>query len=111
MGDMEQAAEGSPYVSYVAAGLREEFQIGFSYEKSKQKKASKNAESAYEHPEVVGAYLLKECKEGRVVGPLNPVDFPVVRINHFGVILNKQPSAWSGLLFSKEAQCEPWNQH
>ena len=80
------------YASYVTAGLREGFRIGFSYKKSKVKKASQNMQSAYEHPEVVSDYLQKECKEGRVVGPLNPVDFPEVRISRFGVIPKKQRS-------------------
>lgn len=37
----------------MAADLRERFQIGFLYEKSKQKMALKNMDSAYEHMEVV----------------------------------------------------------
>lgn len=78
----------------MVAGLRDGFQIGFLYEKSKQKKTLKNMQSAYEHPEVVSSYLQKECKEVQVVGPLHPE----VKISLFGVILKKQPGAWRVIL-------------
>ena len=37
-----------------------------------------NMGSAMVHPEVVGDYLAAECSEGRVVGPLDPEEFPYV---------------------------------
>ena len=45
--------------------------------------------SAMEHPQVVQEYLLKECREHRVVGSLNPAVLPQVQVSHFGVIPKK----------------------
>ena len=45
--------------------------------------------SADEHPWVVQEYLLKECREGRVVGPLDPALLPQAQVSHFGVIPKK----------------------
>ena len=38
-------------------------------------------------PEVVSEYLIKECVQGRVMGPLDPAQFLMVQTSHFGVII------------------------
>ena len=45
--------------------------------------------SAVQNPLVIDEYLTKECVAGRVIGPLNPADFPQVQISRFGVIPKK----------------------
>ena len=42
--------------------------------------------SAIQKPEVVREYLITECMEGRVIGPLDPEQFSFVHICPFGVI-------------------------
>ena len=61
---------------YVVQGIRQGFRIGFNYLKHKTKRSSSNMYSADEHQWVVQEYLLKECREGRVVGPLDPALLP-----------------------------------
>ena len=47
---------------------------------------------AREHPEVVGAYLLKKLEQGALLGPFEPAS---VHISNFGVIpKNHQPGKW-----------------
>ena len=74
---------------YVIQGIRDGFRIGFDYASHKTKKANDNMYLATERPQVVQEYLLKECREGRVVGPLNPAVLPQVQVSCFGVISKK----------------------
>ena len=46
----------------------------------------KNKASAYEHPEVVDAYLRNEMSLGRVLGPFDSSPIPDLHISGFGVI-------------------------
>ena len=39
-------------------------------------------------------YLGKECAEGRMVGPLDPNDWPCIHVNPFGVIPKSSPGRW-----------------
>ena len=50
--------------------------------------------SAVQKPEVVREYLVKECVEGRVMGPLEPTQFPRVQISRFGVIPKGSSGKW-----------------
>ena len=50
--------------------------------------------SAREKPEVVRSYLEQECAEHRVVGPLDPAQFPFVHISRFGVIPKSTAGKW-----------------
>ena len=51
--------------------------------------------TAVKHPQVVDRYLAKERRLGRVVGPLECVQFPHIHISRFGVIpKNHQPGEW-----------------
>jgi len=78
-----------PLAHYVVQGIRDGFRIGFDYAGHKTKKADDNMYSATEHPQVVQEYLLRECREHRVVGPLNPAVLPQAQISRFGVIPKK----------------------
>ena len=64
-------------VDYVVDGTRRSFWVGFDY-------------SSQTCPEVVRDYLVKKCAEGRVVGPLEPGELPMVRVSHFGRTSNIQ---------------------
>ena len=56
--------------------------------------AKRNIPSAYEHPQVIDAYLTNECHLGRVLGPFTQPPCPL-HINRFGVIPKKtQPGRW-----------------
>lgn len=50
--------------------------------------------SARERPEVVRDYLAKECAEGRILGPLDPTQFPFVHTSRFGVIPKSSSGKW-----------------
>ena len=50
--------------------------------------------SAVQKPEVVREYLVKECVEGRVMGPLEPTQFPIIQISRFGVISKGSSGKW-----------------
>ena len=57
--------------------------------------AKRNIPSAYEHPQVVDAYLANECRLGRVLGPIPQPPLGTLHINRFGVIPKKtQPGKW-----------------
>lgn len=65
--------------------------------------------SAMEHAAVVDEYLGKECSEGRMVGPLDPKEWPNVHVSPFGVIPKSTAGMWrlitnlsAPLHFSKE---------
>ncbi len=78
----------------IVSGLREGFRIGFNYEASMGQSSSKNMPSALERPEVVREYLLKECAEGRVIGPVEPALLPMVHTSRFGVIPKGTSGKW-----------------
>ena len=51
--------------------------------------------SAYQHPEVVSAYLADECRKGRVLGPFAHPPVPALKVSRFGVIPKRsQPDKW-----------------
>ena len=49
---------------------------------------------AIQNPEVVWDYLVRECMEGRIIGPLPLSDFPRIHISRFGVIPKSSPGKW-----------------
>ena len=49
--------------------------------------------SAIKHLEVVKEYLMDKCSKGRIMGPLDPLKFPLVQISRFDVI-PKNPGKW-----------------
>ena len=84
----------SCYVDYLLQGIQNGFHIGFDRSRV-LRSAKSNMKSAKDHPEVVQDYLQAECTEGRVLGPLNPLEWPYVHISKFGVIPKRhQKSKW-----------------
>ena len=85
-------------MSKVLQGLLQGFRLGFNPGFSLQS-AKKNKASAYQHPEIVDAYLANEVALGRVAGPFHSPLLPNLHINSFGVIPKKgQPHKWRLIL-------------
>lgn len=85
-------------VSEVLQGLLQGFRLGFNPGFS-LRSAKKNKASAYQHPEIVDAYLANEVALGRVAGPFHSPPLPNLHINSFGVIPKKgQPNKWRLIL-------------
>jgi len=85
-------------VSEVLQGLLQGFRLGFNPGFSLQS-AKKNNASAYQHPQIVDAYLANEVALGRVAGPFHSPPLPNLHINSFGVIPKKgQPNKWCLIL-------------
>jgi hypothetical protein len=76
------------FVRYLLRGLAEGFRIG-CLSSAPLRSAPRNMLSALQHPEVVRAYLTKECALGRMLGPF-PLSLaarlPPLHVNRFGVI-------------------------
>ena len=66
--------------------LTEGFRIGFTYHSQSLKLASRNLESAPDHPKVVREYLKTEVNMGRLIGPLDNSYKLSIHISRFGVI-------------------------
>ena len=82
------------FVDYIIRGLQDGFRIGFNESFCECKKLKHNMLSATQKPEVVREYLVKECVEGRVLGPLDPLRFPRIQVSHFGVIPKGSSGKW-----------------
>ena len=79
--------------AYIVNGIRFGFRVGYAYHHS-PRKSRQNMPSALEKPEVIRDYLAKECSEGRVLGPLDPSEFPYVHTSRFGVIPKGSSGKW-----------------
>ena len=85
-------------VSEVLQGLFQGFRLGFNPGTS-LRSAKKNKASAYQHPEIIDAYLANEVTLGRVAGPFPSFPIPNLHINSFDVIPKKgQPNKWRLIL-------------
>ena len=83
-----------PDRSKVDYGIAHGFNIGCS-PKVQLTAARRNKASAYEHPEIVDAYLQNEVRLGRVAGPFETPPLPDLHISSFGVIPKAgQPGKW-----------------
>ena len=75
------------FVRVLLRGMTEGFRIGFHT--TPLRSAPRNMLSALQHPEVVHAYLPKECALGRMLGPFPAstiAHIPPLHINRFSVI-------------------------
>jgi hypothetical protein len=85
-----------PLAQYILRGISQGFRIGVN-QKMEQKPSRRNLKSAYEHPEVVSAYLQREVDLGRML-PLQPSPDlvpPSIQISPFGVIPKRyKPDKW-----------------
>ena len=92
-------AGGYPDKQLVLDGLQNGFRLGCSSQRHQLKATKHNIPSAYEHPEVVEAYLLAECQKGRVLGPFPSHPVAPLQISRFGVIPKRsQPGKWRLIL-------------
>ena len=81
------------YVHYLIQGIWEGVRVGFDRQ-SPLRSSGGNMPSAREQAAVVEEYLGKECAEGRMVGPLDPNEWPCIHVNPFGVIPKSSPGRW-----------------
>ena len=79
---------------YIVEGIRHRFRIGFDYGSHTCRRFPCNMLSARERPEIINDYLAQECSEGRVLGPLDPAQFPFVQTSKFGVIPKGLTGKW-----------------
>ena len=89
VGRWEEALGGHPdtgFKDYIIEGLKQGFRIGFDYLHQTCVAAKDNLPSVAIHPRVVQEYLDKECRAGRVVGPLPKGSIPGLQVSPFGVI-------------------------
>ena len=71
---------------YIVEGLTRGFRIGFQ-RGAPLRSAHDNLKSARQHPEVIQAYLEKECRLGRILSPFDTVDHLLpLQVSRFGVI-------------------------
>ena len=82
------------FASYILRGIENGFHIGV-HPAIPLKPATKNMQSATQHPEVIDDYLQRELWQEQIRGPFPPHLAPSVHINRFGVIPKKhQPGKW-----------------
>ena len=75
-------------MQYILDGIANGFRIGFKYDSSISS-ASTNHPSANDHPDVIKSSLQKEVSKGRLVGPLDPHQYPFIHISSLGAIPKK----------------------
>ncbi|KAK3702245.1 hypothetical protein QZH41_016773 [Actinostola sp. cb2023] len=73
---------------YVLLGILHGFKIGFDVPTT-LKHSKKNKPSAYQHADIIDAYLNNEVQLGRVAGPFNFPPLHPLQISSFGVIPKK----------------------
>ena len=77
----------------IVRGIREGFRVGFDYGRSCSGGA-RNMASARTHAHVVREYLAEECAKGRVLGPVDPGQLPMLQTSRLGVIPKNTPGKW-----------------
>ena len=75
-------------VSEVLQGLSQGFCLGFN-PGTKLRSSKKNKASAYQHPDIIDAYLSNEIRLGRIAGPFLLPPISNLHVNTFGVIPKK----------------------
>jgi len=85
---------GQHFQNYIVNGIRQGFRLGFDRISPLQPSSRLNMPSAEEHPQVISKYLASECREGRVMGLLDPGQFPYVHRSQFGVVPKSTPGKW-----------------
>ncbi len=87
--EWERSLAGHPdaaFAMYICSGLKEGFRVGYC-RNYPLKSATRNMESATQHPEVVAEYLRKECASSRMLGPFpSMAHLPQLHVSRFGVI-------------------------
>ena len=78
---------------FIVRGIREGFRVGFDYQRT-CRSSRKNMHSAEERSQVVHEYLQTEISAGRILGPLDPANYPQIHTSSFGVIPKSTPGKW-----------------
>ena len=73
------------FSNYILRGIENGFYIGIDPAVS-LKPATRNMQSASQHPDIIDDYLQNELLQEQIRGPFSPHYAPSVHINHFGVI-------------------------
>ena len=73
------------FASYILRGIEKGFHIGINPAVS-LKSATRNMQSALQHPEIIDDYLQKELLQEQIRGPFPAHTAPSVHINRFGII-------------------------
>ena len=84
------------FASTLVRNLREGFHMGYAGPEFSSE--SPNLISAYEHPDIVSAYLDKEIELEQISGPYPTPPFPNFRCNPLGVVPKKTPGKWRSIL-------------
>ena len=84
------------FVEQLLKGISEGFEIGYLGPECSRE--SPNLKSARDNPEVVSAYLQKECNLGRVGGPCTVPPFPNMQCHPIGVVPKKEPGKFRTIL-------------
>ena len=74
------------YATYIAAGLRDGFRIGFSHGNARLKARKGNHPSCRAKPEVVTERIAAELSAGRLLGPIAPAHLPLVHTSPMGLV-------------------------
>ncbi len=74
------------FVQYILDGIAQGFRVGFSYNSHCCVSATSNHPSANDHPEVISRCLQTEVEKGRLIGPLDPTQFPYIHTSSLGAV-------------------------
>ena len=86
------------FVAYLCDGIRDGFRIGFGYRTKVCRSVTGNMRSVEEHRDVLQVYVDGERQAGRVLGPFDRDQFPMVQVSPFGVIPKREPGKWRLIL-------------
>ena len=86
------------FVAYLCDGICNGFRIGFGYRTKVYRSVAGNMRSVEEHRNVVQVYVDGERQDGRVLGPFDRDQFPLLQVSPFGVIPKSELSKWRLIL-------------
>ena len=81
-----QAHPDQAYASYIEAGLRDGFRIGFAYGSLPLKPRHRNHPSCLEKPSTVKDRITSELLAGRLLGPITSEVLPLVHVSPVGLV-------------------------
>ena len=86
------------FVANLRDGIRDGFRIGFVYRMKVCRSVTGNMRSVEKHRDVLQVYVDGGRQAGRVLGPFDRDQFPMVQVGPFGVIPKSEPSKWRLIL-------------
>ena len=86
------------FASYLLDDIANGFRTGFAHESHLCTAAKIKNSSANDHCTVISEGLQAEVDEGRLIGPLNPGDFPYAQISSLGAVEKKHSTKWRLIL-------------